>query len=427
MDIQNRYVYSNKKWKEEKARREKERKENKGNPSTHIFKPKKVTNRFLPTPQSFYQRQKDIKEADKKAMTKFAQKKSARHNFRVRYRDLSLAKDDLVNELNLKITGELPTGQGRGLANPGKPLASRMNRVDSEDSEVQKVQNIYLNPDLEEAIEEDDDYLMNKSIIEDLFKHFAPQRIHEVEPLLKKHKNDVTVLFDKLARQFRINTESVGLTRNLRTRTTRQSPESIYSGSTSQMESTAKTSLEPQAYKKQPFQEISVDEADILDKEEAKAEKSKNKYIGKKIPETVKPVGLGSPDFGVRHQALSKPFRATKSGVNKFSKFKTPINRQTSGGSRNTRNSYATVGSLVSMQSFQSLPANGDSPEVEEFKKNLDTEIRGKLYTGEYVVSIVESGGRWWVNRDKPKQHPSQRKRNTLLEQLRRGEVPIAG
>lgn len=81
-------------------------------------------------------------------------------------------------------------------------------------------------------------------------------------------------------------------------------------------------------------------------------------------------------------------------------------------------------GSVISIDSIMTL--NEDVEDVKEFEKALDKEIKAKKYQGEYVTSIKERGGQWWVNKTPPKVHPSQRRRNTMLDALRNGEVPLS-
>eukprot|EP00511_Aplanochytrium_stocchinoi_P001782 CAMPEP_0204834616 /NCGR_PEP_ID=MMETSP1346-20131115/20192_1 /ASSEMBLY_ACC=CAM_ASM_000771 /TAXON_ID=215587 /ORGANISM="Aplanochytrium stocchinoi, Strain GSBS06" /LENGTH=246 /DNA_ID=CAMNT_0051968011 /DNA_START=62 /DNA_END=802 /DNA_ORIENTATION=+ len=57
--------------------------------------------------------------------------------------------------------------------------------------------------------------------------------------------------------------------------------------------------------------------------------------------------------------------------------------------------------------------------EFNKFKSAFDQTLEEKKKAGEFVLSIVENGGNWWVNRQKPTVHPSRRKRETFLPELR--------
>jgi len=59
--------------------------------------------------------------------------------------------------------------------------------------------------------------------------------------------------------------------------------------------------------------------------------------------------------------------------------------------------------------------------EFNRFKTAFDASLETKKKEGRFVLSIVENGGNWWINRQKPALHPSQRKRDTLLPELRAG------
>lgn len=64
-----------------------------------------------------------------------------------------------------------------------------------------------------------------------------------------------------------------------------------------------------------------------------------------------------------------------------------------------------------------------DGDDVEEIQKAKDAIDKDfdERNDGKFVLHMAQkNGGKWWVNRTEPAQHSSQRKRETLLPQLRR-------
>lgn len=78
------------------------------------------------------------------------------------------------------------------------------------------------------------------------------------------------------------------------------------------------------------------------------------------------------------------------------------------------------------------LIKEGDDVEaIEKEKEAIDKDFENRN-DGKFVLHMMlENGGKWWVNRQEPAQHASQRKRETLLPQLRKAgshvavEIPI--
>lgn len=300
----------------------------------------------LPTPQAFFQRQRQFKEADKKAMLRFAKKKVVKHNLKMRRKELKEKQQLQIDELKSRINGvSLPAPQPKrkSLVEAPKNTEDRENHDGVELNELQT------------ALNKDNEYDINKNVLRNFFELKDPSRIAEIDDLLAANKGREADLFDEITKEYKVVRETG--------------------------RSKARAVLESGAVRRSSFKQIAI----------------KSSFVEGNIEEAADEV----------RPSVKTDIKAQKT-MKKIPSLATLVGQ----------------GSVVSIDSIMSVDTEVEG--VKDFQKALDKEIKSKKYQGQYVTSIKERGGQWWVNKDPPKVHPSQRRRDTLLDDLRNGDVPLS-